>query len=151
MRERERETERERQTLRERERKRGWGEREREIDAHTDQDPLCNVHIALAGWALYTSTGGTHLSGQEWRALAPHKADDGDAAATALELQAADHVFIENLNKHHREYTMMTQVGEGIQDTYTKLYYLAWLRNRSALHQEVPHSPCTQTYLMCMY
>ena len=149
--ERERERDRERET--ERERQRGGCGREREIDAHTDQDPLFNVHIALAGWALYTSAGGTHLTGQEWKALAPLKADDddaGDAAATALALQAADHAFIEHLSKHHRECTMMTHVGEGIQDTYTKLYYLAWLRNRSALHEEVPLSPCTQTYLMCM-
>ena len=142
---RERERDRERET--ERERQRGGGGRERDIDAHTDQDPLFNVHIALAGWALYTSAGGTHLTGQEWKALAPHKADDddaGDAAATALALQAADHAFIEHLSKHHQH------VGEGMQDTYTKLYYLAWLRNRPALHEEVPLSPCTQTYLMCM-
>ena len=109
-----------------------------ERNTHTKQGGKSNYHIALAGWALYTSMGGKHLTGAQWTALAPHK-DGGDEAEEALQLQVKDHHFIQRLIVDHTEATMLTvpETQNSFQQKYDVLYYLAWRRYRHALHNEV--------------
>ena len=82
--------------------------------------------------------GGNHLTGAQWTALAPHK-DGGDGAEEALQLQVKDHQFIQRLIVDHMRATELTapEAPNLFQQKYDVLYYLAWRRDRPALHKEV--------------
>ena len=89
---------------------------------------------------MYTSTGGIHLTGAQWSGLVAHK-DGGDGAEEALHLQVKDHQFLDRLTVDHIESTKLTTPETGwsklFLPKYEVLYYLAWLRDRPALHNEV--------------
>ena len=84
--------------------------------------------------------GGIHLTGAQWTGLVPHK-DGGDEAEEALHLQVKDHQFLDRLTVDHMESTKLTTPETGwsklFLPKYEVLYYLAWLRDRPALHNEV--------------
>ena len=82
--------------------------------------------------------GGTHLTGAEWTALVPHKGG-GDVAEAALHLQVEDHQFLHRLILAHIEATKLTtpETAKLFLPKYEVLYYLAWLRDRPALQNEV--------------